>query len=67
MDAFVPFATNVTFEPLQFIGNITIEILSDRIPEPAEQLTLILQSYEEEVQLSADKARATIEIISTSN
>lgn len=58
----MPIATNLTFEPLQSVSNVSIRIVNDGISEPNEQFLVMLQSYEDAVQLSLEDQVLTVNI-----
>ena len=62
MNDYLPVASNLTFEPLQSTGNVSIQIINDGISEPNEQFLVILQSHENGVQLSAENRVLTVNI-----
>jgi hypothetical protein len=59
---YFPIASNLTFEPLQSTGNVSIQIIDDGIAEPNEQFLVMLQSYDNAVQLSAENSILKVSI-----
>ena len=59
---YLPIASNLTFEQLQSTGNVSIQVIDDGISEPNEQFLVMLQSYENAVQLSAENRVLTVNI-----
>ena len=51
---FLPISTNITFEPLQTVVLLPLTIFNDGIEEGAEQFTIRLLSYEEEIRIRGD-------------